>query len=249
MRLVGVIPARYGSTRFPGKPLVPIAGRPLLHWVIDRCRQAAGLAEVVVATDDERIRESVRSLCRVEMTREDHPSGTDRIAEVAARVPADGYVNIQGDEPLIEPGVIDAVAGLLGDFEMTTAAAPLRQAVDLDNPNVVKAVRALDRSALYFSRLPIPGLRDHADAAPAVRAAAFPYLRHLGIYGYRTDTLGRIVRWPVSALEAAEKLEQLRAIEHGIRIGVAEVDHEGVGVDTPADIPRAEALLRAAGLA
>ncbi len=249
MRLVGVIPARFGSTRFPGKPLVPVAGRPLLQWVIERCRQSTRLAEVVVATDDGRIRDAVAGLCRVEMTREDHPSGTDRIAEVADRVPADGYVNIQGDEPLIEPAVIDAVAALLGAFGMTTAATPVRRPEDLDSPNVVKVVRAADRAALYFSRLPIPCLRDVSPTGPAARLAAFPYLRHLGIYGYRADVLRRIVAWPVSALEAAEKLEQLRALEHGIRIGVAEVDHEGVGVDTPEDIPRAEALLRAAGLA
>lgn len=140
MKLIGVVPARYASTRFPGKPLHPIAGIPLVQRVVERCRLSPALSEVIVATDDERIAAFARSFCRVEMTRADHPSGTDRIAEVAARVPADGYVNIQGDEPLMDPAVINAVAEALRDSDMSTASTPIRDLAEFDNPNVVKVV-------------------------------------------------------------------------------------------------------------
>ncbi len=245
MRIVGVIPARYASTRFPGKPLHLIAGKPLVQRVVERCRLSRVLADVIVATDDPRIAGCARAFARVEMTRAEHPSGTDRIAEVAARIDADACVNIQGDEPLMDPDVIDAVAGLLRSADMSTAATPLRRAADLDNPNVVKVVVGMDGHALYFSRSTIPFLRDHAGADAGARLASFPYLRHLGIYGYRRETLARLVSWPPSPLEQAEKLEQLRALEHGIRIAVARVDHEGIGVDTPGDVARVEALLAA----
>lgn len=248
MNLVGVIPARFASTRFPGKPLALIAGKPMLLWVVEQCRKARTLGEIVVATDDLRIAEAMRPHVRVEMTREDHASGTDRVAEVASRVRADGYVNIQGDEPLIDPAVIDAVGGLLESREMTTASSSLRDLAELDNPNVVKVVTALDGRALYFSRRTIPYLRDLADSPAADRLAAFPFRKHLGIYGYRRETLLRLVREPVSALEAAERLEQLRALEHGVQIAVACVDHDSAGVDTPADLARVEEKLRTAAV-
>lgn len=243
VNLVGVIPARYASTRFPGKPLHLIAGRPLLERVVERCRLARSLSDVVVATDDPRIAEVARQFARVEMTRTDHPSGTDRIAEVAGRLDADGYVNVQGDEPLMDPAVIDAVAALLDTSEMSTAATPIRELAEYENPNAVKVVLSSLGRALYFSRRTIPYLRDLATAAPAVQLTAFPFLKHLGIYGYRRDTLLRLVSFPVSPLEAAEKLEQLRALENGIPIAVARVMHDSIGVDVPADVARVEALL------
>jgi 3-deoxy-manno-octulosonate cytidylyltransferase (CMP-KDO synthetase) len=245
VNLVGVIPARYASTRFPGKPLHLIAGRPLLERVVERCRLARSLSDVVVATDDPRIAEVARHFARVEMTRTDHPSGTDRIAEVAGRLNADGYVNVQGDEPLMDPAVIDAVAALLETSDMSTAATPIREAAEYENPNAVKVVLSASGRALYFSRRTIPYLRDHATAATHVQLSAFPFLKHLGIYGYRRETLLRLVSFPVSPLEAAEKLEQLRALENGIPIAVARVMHDSIGVDVPADVARVEALLAA----
>lgn len=243
MKLIGVIPARYASTRFPGKPLHPIAGQPLIQRVVERCRLAKSLSDVVVATDDARIAEVAGRFSRVEMTRGDHPSGTDRIAEVAGRVVADGYINIQGDEPLMDPAVIDAVAAALDGNEMSTAATPIRDLAEFENPNVVKAVVGVNSRALYFSRHTLPYLRDQAGQPAAERLAAFPFLKHLGIYGYRRATLLRLVTFPVSPLEAAEKLEQLRALENGIAIAVARVNHDSVGVDVPADVARVEKLL------
>lgn len=243
VKIIGVIPARYASTRFPGKPLHPIAGITLIERVVARCRLSRVLSDVVVATDDARIAEVAGRVCRVEMTREDHPSGTDRIAEVASRVEADGYVNIQGDEPLMDPNVIDAVAELLKTHPMSTAGTPIREAFEYDNPNVVKVVVGQSGQALYFSRRTIPYLRDHASAPVEHQMQRFPFLKHLGIYGYRRDTLLQLVRHPVSSLEAAERLEQLRALEHGIPIAVARVHHDSIGVDVPADVQRVEALL------
>jgi len=243
VKIVGIIPARYASTRFPGKPLALIAGQPLLHHVITRCQQARRLAEIIVATDDERIAAAASPLCRVEMTRADHPSGSDRIAEVAARCDCDAVVNIQGDEPLINPAVIDAVAEALGRAEMSTAATPVRGVAEYDNPNVVKVVVNAAGQALYFSRRTIPYLREAASRPVPEQLAAFPFLKHLGIYGYRRDTLLRLVRFPVSPLENAEKLEQLRALDHGIGIAVVTVDYDSIGVDLPEDVARVERLL------
>jgi 3-deoxy-manno-octulosonate cytidylyltransferase (CMP-KDO synthetase) len=244
MNVLGIIPARYGSTRFPGKMLAPIAGKALIQRVVEQCQKAKSLREVIVATDDSRIGEAVRQWCRVEMTRADHPSGSDRIAEVAQRCECDAIVNIQGDEPLIEPGVIDAVAEALRTSEMSTAAAPITSVEDYDNPNVVKVVVNASSHALYFSRRTIPYVRDAASRSVADQLAAFPFLKHLGIYGYRRETLLRFVRFPVSSLEAAEKLEQLRAVENGIEIAVVRVAHENIGVDTPEDVARVERMLK-----
>lgn len=243
MNILGIIPARYGSVRFPGKPLTSIAGKPLIQHVIERCQMARSLSEVIVATDDERIAEAARSFCRVEMTRADHASGTDRIAEVVRRCDGEAAVNIQGDEPLIDPAVIDAVAAALDEESMTTAATRIRAAEDLENPNVVKVVVNAGGRALYFSRRTIPYLRDAASGSGAGQLAAFPFLKHLGIYGYRRETLLRLMSLPVSALEHAERLEQLRALENGIAIRVAVVDYESAGVDVPGDVERVEELL------
>lgn len=245
MRILGILPARYASTRFPGKPLTLIAGKPLIQHVVERCRKAGSLAEVVVATDDFRIRDVAQRFCRVEMTSADHPSGTDRVAEVVRRIPCDAVVNVQGDEPLIEPTVIDEVARGLERDRMSTAATLIRDPSEYDNPNVVKVVVNVAGHALYFSRRTIPYLRDAASGSAAEQLAAFPFLKHLGIYGYRRETLLELVTYPVSRLEQAEKLEQLRALDHGIAIAVARVSHESIGVDVPEDVARVETLLKA----
>ena len=242
-RIIGIIPARFASTRFPGKPLTLIAGKPLIQRVVEQCQQAKWLSEVVVATDDERIFSAVRGFCRVEMTRADHPSGSDRIAEVAGRIPCDAVVNIQGDEPLIDPTVVDAVASALAQDEMSTAATPIKNPAEYDNPNVVKVVVNAAGRALYFSRRTIPYLREAARQPPAEQLASFPFLKHLGIYGFRRETLLRLVQYPVSPLEHAEKLEQLRALDHGIGIAVVTVEYDSIGVDVPEDVARVEKLL------
>jgi 3-deoxy-manno-octulosonate cytidylyltransferase (CMP-KDO synthetase) len=243
VKTIGIIPARYGSTRFPAKPLALIAGKPLIQHVVERCRLAKSLSDIIVATDDERIRGLAEKFCRVEMTRNDHPSGSDRIAEVAGRCDCAAVINIQGDEPLIEPAVIEVVAGALSKDEMSTAATQIRSEEELDNPNVVKVVVNQSGRALYFSRRTIPYLRDAASGSKPEQLAAFPFLKHLGIYGYRRETLLRLVRFPVSPLETAEKLEQLRALENGINIAVVQVKYDSVGVDVPADVERVERLL------
>jgi 3-deoxy-manno-octulosonate cytidylyltransferase (CMP-KDO synthetase) len=179
------------------------------------------------------------------MTSPLHPSGSDRIAEVAARRECDGIINIQGDEPLIEPRVIDAVANALNQDHMSTAATALRSPEEYDSPNVVKVVVNLSGQALYFSRRTVPYLREAASRSVSEQLAAFPFLKHLGIYGYRRETLLRLVRFPVSPLEQAEKLEQLRALENGISIAVVRTEYEGTGVDVPADVARVEKFLKA----
>jgi len=243
VNIVGIIPARFGSTRFPGKPLALIAGKPLLQHVVEQCQRAKSLAEIIVATDDTRIWEVAQNFCRVEMTRPEHPSGSDRIAEVADRCGCDAVVNIQGDEPLIDPAVIDAVANALTHHEMSTAATPIKNPAELDNPNVVKVVVNAAGRALYFSRRTIPYLREAASRPMNEQLAAFPFLKHLGIYGYRRETLLRLVKFQVSPLENAEKLEQLRALENGIQIAVVEVDYDSIGVDVPEDVARVEKIL------
>lgn len=247
-RIVGVVPARWGSTRFPGKSLALIGGKPLLAWVVERARQARRLDAVLVATDDERIAAAARA-CGVAavMTRADHPSGTDRIAEAIRGVPADVVVNVQGDEPLIDPALIDRIGGALAESEawdMATAAAPIRSTEELHHPDVVKVVRAADGRALYFSRAPIPFVRGAGEGFAPVAGRHF---RHVGLYGYRRSFLERLVQAPPCALEELEKLEQLRALAMGARLVVLDCDAPGIGVDSPADVPKAEALLRRAG--
>ena len=243
MKIIGVIPARYASTRFPGKPLALIGGKPLIQHVVEHCQKAKSLSEVIVATDDARIWEVAQNFARVEMTRPEHPSGSDRIAEVAARCDCDAVVNIQGDEPLIDPAVIDAVATALNSCEMSTAATHIQHPAEYDNPNVVKVVVNAAGRALYFSRRTIPFLREAASRSAPEQLAAFPFLKHLGIYGYQRETLLRLVKFPVSPLENAEKLEQLRALENGIQIAVVKVDYDSVGVDVPEDVGRVEKIL------
>ena len=244
MKIVGIIPARFASTRFPGKPLALIAGKPLIQHVVEQCQRAKSLSEAIVATDDTRIWEVAQNFCRVEMTRPEHPSGSDRIAEVAERCGCDAVVNIQGDEPLIDPAVIDAVANALAQNEMSTAATPIKNLSELDNPNVVKVVVNSAGRALYFSRRTIPYLREAASRPVHEQLAAFPFLKHLGIYGYRRETLLQLVRFPVSPLENAEKLEQLRALENGIPIAVVKVEFDSVGVDAPEDVEWVERYLK-----
>ena len=243
MKTIGIIPARYASTRFPGKPLHPIAGKPLIQHVMERCREASAMADVIVATDDERIAKVAAEFCTVEMTRADHSTGTDRIAEVVARLNCDAVVNVQGDEPLIAPAVIDAVASALVDAEMTTAATAVNNISDLEDSNAVKVVVSATGRALYFSRRTIPFLRDLSEESPSQQLTAFSFLKHLGIYGYRRETLQRLVGFAPSPLEQAERLEQLRALENGIAIAVCKVDYDAIGVDVPEDVQRVEALL------
>ncbi len=239
-RIVGIIPARYASVRFPGKILTPICGRPLIQWVVERVQQAAALDEVVVATDDERIAAAVRDVGgRAVMTAPEHPSGTDRVAEAAAETDADIVINIQGDEPLIDAALIDDVARALAEdasWDMATAAAPITDATDVDSASVVKVVWDRDGRALYFSRSPIPHDRDGD--------AGYDYWRHIGIYGYQAAFLRRVVAEPPCRLELTEKLEQLRALDLGCRMKVIQTNHVGVGVDTPEDVSRVEELLR-----
>lgn len=243
MRVIGVIPSRWGSTRFPGKSLHPICGKPLVQWVVEAAQRAASLDEVIVATDDVRIADAVSGFVKVAMTRPDHPSGTDRVAEAAQPGDDDIVINIQGDEPLIDPALIDALAARMKSdpgWAMATAACPIRSMRDLEARTVVKVVLARDGGALYFSRLPIPCRRDgEADLASGL------YLRHLGIYAYRGAFLKQLVKEPPCELERTESLEQLRALHVGGRIAVIQTEDKGVGVDTPEDVAAVEAILRA----
>jgi 3-deoxy-manno-octulosonate cytidylyltransferase (CMP-KDO synthetase) len=248
MKVIGVIPARYGSTRLPGKSLVELCGKPLVQWVYERASQAKRLERVLIATDDERIARAAEAFgAGAVMTRADHPSGTDRIAEAVASFDTDAVINIQGDEPLISPDLIDELAEVItgaGDWDMATAACPIEHVDDVLNPAVVKVVTAEDGRALYFSRATIPHVRDREDAP-----AGPLHWRHIGIYAYRKDFLARMVAAPPCPLELAEKLEQLRALFLGARMKVICTSAAGLGVDTPEDVAKAEAALRAAGLA
>jgi 3-deoxy-manno-octulosonate cytidylyltransferase (CMP-KDO synthetase) len=247
MKAIGVIPARYGSTRLPGKSLVPICGKPLVQWVYERARLAKKLDSIVIATDDKRIAEAVSSFGgKSVMTRVDHPSGTDRIAEAISGLSANVIINIQGDEPLIDPALIDQLVDEMirdASWDMITAVCPITDKADLTNPAVVKAVTAADGRALYFSRSLIPFPRDPDDPP-----ARLNHWRHIGIYGYRRAFLEKLVKTPPCVLELTEKLEQLRALDIGGKIKVVITPKAGLGVDTPADVEKAEMALRAAGL-
>jgi len=247
MRIVGVIPSRWGSTRFPGKSLHPILCKPLVSWVIAAAQRSRLLQEVIVATDDARIAAAVAgSGARAVMTRPDHPSGTDRVAEAAQPADDDIIVNIQGDEPLIDPAIIDRlVQSLLSNpaWSMATVACPITNTRDLEARSVVKVVVDREGGALYFSRLPIPCNRD---AAPDLTSGL--YLRHMGIYAYRGAFLKRLVKEPPCQLEKTEALEQLRAMYIGGRIAVIVAVDAGVGVDTPEDVGYVESVLRKQGL-
>lgn len=246
-----IIPARYGSSRFPGKLLCPLKGRPLILHVLEGARQARLPAEVIVATDDERIRDTVESAGeRAVMTRTDHESGTDRVAEAAEGLSYDIIINIQGDEPFIRGEAIDDLIRLLdGDSTagMATLARRLESAEEVNDPNIVKVVLGEAGRALYFSRSPIPYYRDAPEAIQGrAGLSGLPgdlYLGHIGVYGYRREVLARLSNAPACDLERAERLEQLRALYLGIVIKVKETTFPFIGVDTPGDLAKAEKWL------
>ena len=247
MSVVGVIPARWGSTRFPGKSIAPVCGKPLIGWVIERCHAAARLSQVLVATDDDRIARVAEEFGALAvMTGPDHPSGTDRVAEAVAGIEADSVVNIQGDEPMIEPALIDRLAETIcgeGDWDMVTAATPVVCAEDVTNSTIVKVVWDNAHRALYFSRAGIPFVRDGDEHGEGTVC----HWRHVGIYAYSKSFLEKLVGTDPCALEQAEKLEQLRALHIGGKILVLETDNDGIGVDTPGDVARVETLLKRDG--
>jgi 3-deoxy-manno-octulosonate cytidylyltransferase (CMP-KDO synthetase) len=235
-----VIPARYTSTRLPAKPLHPIAGKPLVQHVWERCARAKGIDRVIVATDDMRIAEAAFGFgAEVAMTSSKHRSGTDRVAEVAKKLRGFSHViNVQGDEPLVDPGVVTRLAAALAKdrkIEMITSASIFTPADDVANPNMVKVVLDREGHGLYFSRSPIPFVRNDG-----VRPQ---FYRHQGIYGYSMKFLLQFVKWKPGILEQAESLEQLRALENGASIRVILAKHAAVGVDTPEDAAAVERLL------
>ena len=244
MSTVAVIPARWASTRLPGKPLVDLCGKPMIQRVYERVAQAECFDRVLVATDDARIRDVVAGFDgEVVMTAVDHPTGTDRIAEAVSGLDCDVVVNVQGDEPFVQLATLEALVNEMthGDWEMGTAATFIEDASQVADPNVVKVVVNGDGAALYFSRSAIPFQREPGGVPPA-------YLRHIGLYAYRRSFLERFVAAEPSALEQAEQLEQLRALHIGARIKVIEVDEPGMGIDTPDDVARAIAYIEETGL-
>lgn len=241
IKVVVVIPARYLSTRLPGKPLVSLAGKPMIQRVYERVRLAQRVDRVIVATDDDRIAKAVEGFGgEARMTRADHRTGTERVAEVAAREEAELFVNVQGDEPLLDPVAVDtAVASLREEpaASIATVATPIKTPADIMDPNVVKTVLDFDGNALYFSRAPVPWVRDTASKIQ-VR-----HLKHLGLYVFQRDALLEYPTLPQGELERSEQLEQLRWLENGWKIRVAEVEHDAVSVDVAEDVARVEKLL------
>jgi 3-deoxy-manno-octulosonate cytidylyltransferase (CMP-KDO synthetase) len=242
MKITAIIPARYGSTRFEGKALADIMGKPMIQHVYERTLRASLVSDVIVATDDERIAASIRAVGgRVEMTSTGHETGTDRLAEVAARIDSDIIVNVQGDEPLIDPETIDeAIEPLLQDpgVLMATLKARIKTLHDFLSPNVVKVVTDWEGNALYFSRSPLPNFRDKWNDLKDDKFVSGKLLcyKHVGLYVYRREFLLQYAQMSPTYLELAEKLEQLRVLENGYRIRVVETAHESIGVDTPADL-------------
>ena len=231
-----VIPARYGSTRFPGKIVASETGRPLVQHVVDQVRKCRNVREILVATDDVRIAEALRRFeTKCVMTSPTHRSGTDRIAEVARSLADEIIVNVQGDEPEIEPQIIDALIDLMHQtgHDMATCATRYPAGAQASNPSLVKVVTGLDGRALYFSRSPIPFDREASDRSNAPATPTSAMKLHLGIYAYRREFLMRFASWAPSPLEQMEKLEQLRALEHGASISVLNVDRAAHGIDTP----------------
>ena len=254
MKTYGIIPSQFGSSRFPGKPLAILAGKPLVAWVVEAVKRAKGLDEVLVATDDERIVKAVEEYGgKAVMTPSELPSGTDRIACAARNylgadfADDDILVNIQGDEPLIDPALVEQLAAKLKDdprWSMATAVTPIKNASDFAAKTVVKVVLDRDDGALYFSRAPIPCDRDNPpDFSLNPSSPQSLYVRHLGIYAYRGAFLKKYIAEPPCPLEKTEKLEQLRALWMGAKIAVVRTEDEGVGVDTPEDAERVAAIL------
>lgn len=240
-KIVAIIPARWGSTRFPGKPLVSILGKPLIQHVWERCCDAVGVDSTIIATDDMRIAEVAFDFgAEVSITQSTHETGTDRLGEVAARLRGVGHViNVQGDEPAIDPELISKLAMTLREepkIQMITAAAAFPAKADLSDPNQVKVITDTHGDAIYFSRCAVPYVRNQI---PSAR----PW-HHLGIYGYKVSFLKQFVSWNPTPLEQAESLEQLRAVEHGVKIRVIEATRRSTGVDVPEDVVRATKELR-----
>lgn len=247
-QVIAVIPARFGSNRFPGKPLALIAGKAMILHVVERVRRARNVYRVLVATDDARIFEAVRSAgAEAVMTSTGHSSGTERVAEVAEREIAPLYVNVQGDEPLIEPGAVDAAIDLIRGHHLVpvgTLAVPIHQPEDILDPNIVKVVVDTEGNALYFSRAPIPYYRGNGTVP---RSRTTLHRKHLGIYVYRREALLRFPQLRPGQLERVEQLEQLRFLEHGWKIRVGETEHDSVSVDLPSDVAKVEKILALGG--
>jgi len=242
MQIIAVIPARYASSRLPGKALIPIGGVPMIKRVVEQALKASHLNAVYVATDDHRIFEYCdNEKMEVIMTSDEHESGTSRVAEVAASMDAEVIINLQGDEPFINPAHIDRLAQSIVEerWDIATLCTSLIEMEGYQDPNCVKVVKAIDQRAMYFSRASIPYFRNRSDEI-------FAFL-HLGIYAFRAEILQRLVRLPRSPLETKESLEQLRWLENGYNIGVIEVEEAGFGIDTMADVEKAEALLNLNG--
>ena len=240
MKILGIIPARYASSRFPGKPLIDINGKTMIQRVYEQATQADKLARVIVATDDERIFDHVSQFGEVIMTSDKHPSGTDRCNEVLAKMDEqyDAVINIQGDEPFIQPEQIELLAELFEE-EYTQIGTLYKNLSDTDklfNPSIIKVVINMYDEALYFSRSPIPHFRSVEEHKWVIQ---HQYYQHIGIYGYRADVLEEIAQLPPSQLEMAESLEQLRWMENGYIISVAKTEMESLSIDTPADLERA----------
>jgi 3-deoxy-manno-octulosonate cytidylyltransferase (CMP-KDO synthetase) len=248
-KILGVIPARFASSRFPGKVLSRIASKTMLQHVYERVSMARYLTSTMIATDDQRVYDAARSFgARVRMTREDHLSGTDRVAEVASAEDAEIIVNIQGDEPLIDPAAIDAaILPLVHEPEivMGTLKKRIEDPREITDPNVVKVVTDFQGDAIYFSRCAIPFHRGGAGTSSASQPA---YFKHIGLYVYQRGFLLAYSALPVGPLEQAERLEQLRALENGYRIRVVETEYESLGVDTPEDLERVSRLFEASTL-
>ncbi|MDP8254620.1 MAG: 3-deoxy-manno-octulosonate cytidylyltransferase [Candidatus Alcyoniella australis] len=250
-QIIACIPARYQASRFPGKLLATLGDRPVIAHVVQRVQRARSVGEVIVATDDERIADAVRGLgATVKMTSQYHQSGTDRVAEAVRDIPCGIVVNVQGDEPFIEPESIDrAVHPLIVDpnCQLSTLVRPLRDPCELCDSSVVKVVRDADDWALYFSRSPIPFFRDLYPEPGCGLPQSVPdgVWAHIGLYVYRKRTLLELVNWGPCDLEKAEKLEQLRALYHGLRIRTVPVQGATIGIDTPDDLKRAEDILAA----
>jgi len=259
MKVVAIIPARFSSSRFPGKVIAPIAGKPMIQRVWERARQAESIAEVVVATDDERVAEVVKDFGgQVTMTLPEHESGTERVAEASIKVESDIIVNIQGDEPVIDPESLEL---LLRPFRnndsqaMSSLMIPIERYDDFLSPNVVKVVCDDQSDALYFSRSPIPHYREGNQLLAAWRNGGSrpvefvpPPMKHIGVYAYRTGFLQAVAKTPRTGLETAERLEQLKVLAWGFKIRMVETPHDAVSVDVPEDVEKVERIIRERGL-